>query len=279
MTLEKAIDVFLNFKEKEFSKRTLEEYRKDLTLFLKVVGNKDIEEIKPSDVAFFRTSLKCGTSLLNRRMSVLSTFFSFLQDIEVISSNPVKKSFRIRRSVQKVPPALKREELVKVLKEAEKRGIRDSLIVKLMTFCGLRVSELLKLKKEDIVDFQGKKLLRVQGKGGKERFVPLPEWLYEELERYAEMFSERLFPLTYHGIRYVVHSIGKSVGVHLHPHKLRHTYATMLVERGIDIRVIQELLGHSSPSVSARYAKVNSSVVLKAIEEAFGNEEERVFSA
>jgi len=143
-------------------------------------------------------------------------------------------------------------------------------MVKVILYCGLRISELLSLKKESIVRHKGRFVLRVIGKGNKERFVPLKESLARELLSYSEKVDgELLFPLTYQGAKYVFNRIKEKTGINLHPHKLRHTFATLLVENGVDIRVIQAFLGHASPNTSARYAKVRDEVMFKVVEEVF----------
>ncbi len=266
--LSECIGMFLDFKERELSERTLSEYRSDLRLFLRFCGDKDIERVRTADVMLFRSSMKCSSSLINRRMSALSSFFNFLIDMELIEKNPVKRSLRIRKVKQKVPDALSKEEVNSVLRCARERGLRDYLIVKLMLYCGLRVSELLNLRKGDILENGGRSAIRVLGKGGKERFIPISPALSREISEYANsLSSERLFPLSYQGVRFIFEQISRLTGIKLHPHKLRHTFATMLVDRGVDIRVIQEFLGHSSPTTTARYAKVRQEVMFRVAEE------------
>jgi len=268
--LSRCIDLFLKFKSKELAKRTLHEYEKDLNLFLKFVGDRNVKEIRTADVMLFRSSLDCSPSLINRRISALNTFFNYLVDMEVLEKNPVKKSLRIRKVKQKVPDALTKGEIDTILKAARERCERDYLMAKLMLYCGLRISELLALRKKDIVENKGKAVLRVVGKGNKERFIPLPSKLLKELQNYLEgINSERLFPLTYPGAKFVFDQISKATGIKLHPHKLRHTFATILVDKGVDIRVIQEFLGHASPNTTARYAKVRQDVMFSVVESVF----------
>lgn len=272
MELSQAIELFLKFKSKELSERTLKEYRNDLELFKKIVGDKDVEFIKTADIMIFRTSMECSPSLINRRISALNTFFNFLVDMEIIRNNPVKPSLRIRKVKQKVPEALTNEEVEKVLAVARERSYRDYLMIKTILYCGLRISELLSLTKESLVEVKGRKVLRVIGKGGKERFIPLPEKFSRELEEYMETIkTEKLFSLTYQGAKYIFDRIKKKSGVNLHPHKLRHTFATILVDKGVDIRIIQAFLGHASPNTTARYAKVRDDVMFRVSDEVFSD--------
>jgi len=272
MTLSKAAELFLNFKSKELSERTIEEYRKDITKFIETVGDKEVEFIKTADIMIFRGSMDCSPSLINRRISALNSFFNFLVDMEMIKTNPVKQSLRIRKVKQKVPEALTNDEIEKILQAARERCYRDYLMVKTILYCGLRISELLSLKKTDILKVKGRKVLRVIGKGGKERFIPLPGKFARELETYAKSVNtEKLFPITYQGAKYIFNKIAEKTGVKLHPHKLRHTFATVLVDKGVDIRVIQAFLGHASPNTTARYAKVRDDVMFKVAEQVFGS--------
>jgi len=268
MKLSEAAKLYLNFKAKELARRTLKEYESDINLFIKTVGDKEVSSLKTADIILFRSSLSCSPSLINRRLSAINGLLNFLVDMELLQKNPFKSSLRIKRASQKVPEALTKEEVSKILKAARERGERDYLLVKIPLFCGLRISELLSLKREDIVIYKDRWLLRVLGKGGKERFVPLQEELAQEILSYSKdkEDGERLFPLTYQGARYVYQKVREKSGVDFHPHKLRHTFATFLVERGVDIRVIQALLGHSSPTITTRYAKVRDELLFKAVE-------------
>jgi len=269
--LSEAVELFLNFKEKELSPRTVKEYRNDLNLFIKTVGDKDVSAVKTADLMLFRGRMDCSPSLINRRISALNTFFNFLVDMEIIDKNPIKPSLRIKKVKQRVPEALTPEEVEKVLEAARKRGERDYLMFKTILYCGLRISELLSLTKESIVEFKGRPVLKVIGKGGKERFIPLSRSFARELISYAERVEgEKLFPLSYQGAKYIFNRVRDETGVPIHPHKLRHTFATVLVDRGVDIRVIQAFLGHASPNTSARYAKVRDELMFKVVDSVFG---------
>jgi len=270
VNLSQAKELFLKFKERELSPRTVKEYERDLELFIKLVGDKPVSEVKTADLMLFRTSLNCSPSLINRRLSSLSSFFNFLVDMELVERNPVKPSLRIRKVKQRVPEALTREEIERLLDAAKERGERDYMLVKTILYSGLRISELLSLTKESLIPHKGRLLIRVVGKGNKERFIPLPPSFARELQDYSgKVEGERLFPLGYQGVRHIFKRLSERTGLKLHPHKLRHTFATILVDSGVDIRVIQEFLGHASPNTSARYAKVRSEVMFKVVESVF----------
>jgi len=226
LELKQAIELFLNFKERELSPRTVKEYESDLNYFMRVVGNKPVENIKTSDVMLFRSSMNCSPSLINRRISALNSFFNFLIDMEVIEKSPVKPSLRIKKAKQRVPEALTKEEVEKIMEVAKERGKRDYLMVKTILYCGLRISELLSLTPANIVHYKGRYVLRVIGKGNKERFIPLKSSLARELLEYSKDLSpgDRLFPLSYQGAKYIFNKIKEKSSLNLHPHKLRHTF-------------------------------------------------------
>jgi len=100
VNLSKAAELFLNFKERELSPRTVKEYGNDINLFIKTVGDKPVSEVKTADLMLFRSSLTCSPSLINRRISALNSFFNFLVDMELLTKNPVKPSLRIKKVKQ-----------------------------------------------------------------------------------------------------------------------------------------------------------------------------------
>ncbi|MFA4663155.1 tyrosine recombinase XerA [Pyrococcus kukulkanii] len=176
-----------------------------------------------------------------------------------------------------LPKSLTREEVRKLISVIE--SPRDRLMILLMYGAGLRISELCNLRKED-VDFENS-LLRVRGgKGGKDRVIPLPKDLLEEIRRYINarkddspyLFVEkrrkkkdRLSPKT---VWRIVKMYGEKAGIKLTPHQLRHSFATHMLESGVDIRIIQELLGHANLSTTQIYTKVTAKHLREAVERA-----------
>jgi integrase/recombinase XerD len=203
----------------------------------------------------------------------------------LVSSSPITKSHRPKVS-QKIPSALSNEEVKKLIDALD--SIQDKAIVVLFLTTGLRSSELLSIKKSNIIierngqTFSIDRLIegevkeddiayiRVVGKGDKEREVPITGKPLEILVQYLKNVNEFLddneyiFPISYHFLWRKIRNIGKKLVITLHPHKLRHTAATMALSSGAELRVIQELLGHASPVTTARYAKVGQKQLLKA---------------
>ncbi len=178
-----------------------------------------------------------------------------------------------------LPKALTREEVRKLLSVIPPTRRRDRLIVLLLYGAGLRVSELCNLKKRD-VDLENGLIIVRGGKGAKDRVVPIPGFLSAEIESYLQTRSDsseyllveerrkdkdRLSPKT---VWYLLRKYGERAGVEVTPHRLRHSFATHMLESGVDIRAIQELLGHSNLSTTQIYTKVTVEHLRKAQEKA-----------
>ncbi|NJE53833.1 site-specific tyrosine recombinase/integron integrase [Thermococcus sp. 21S9] len=210
---------------------------------------------------------------LNLVVQALRAYFRFEgYDEEAEKLKPPK----VPRSL---PKALTREEVKRLLSVIPPTRKRDRLIVLLLYGAGLRVSELCNLKKSE-VDLERGIIVVRGGKGAKDRVVPIPEFLVEEIRSYLETRSDsseyllveerrkskdRLSTKT---VWYLLKKYGKRAGVEVTPHRLRHSFATHMLERGVDIRAIQELLGHSNLSTTQIYTKVTVEHLRKAQEKA-----------
>ncbi len=210
---------------------------------------------------------------LNLVVQALRAYFRFEgYDEEAEKLKPPK----VPRSL---PKALTREEVKRLLSVIPPTRKRDRLIVLLLYGAGLRVSELCNLKKDD-VDLERGIIVVRGGKGAKDRVVPIPEFLVKEIRSYLETRSDsseyllveerrrnkdRLSTKT---VWYLLKKYGKKAGVEVTPHRLRHSFATHMLERGVDIRAIQELLGHSNLSTTQIYTKVTVEHLKRAQEKA-----------
>ncbi|WP_324736258.1 site-specific tyrosine recombinase/integron integrase [Thermococcus sp. SY098] len=210
---------------------------------------------------------------LNLVVQALKAYFRF----EGLEEEAKKiKSPKVPRSL---PKSLTKEEVKKLLSAIPPTRKRDRLIVLLLYGSGLRVSELCNLKIND-VDFKRSLIIVRGGKGGKDRIVPVPGALLKEIEDYLKMRKDnseyllveerrnrkdRLSPKT---VWYILDKYGKKAGIKVTPHMLRHSFATHMLENGIDIRVIQEILGHSNLSTTQIYTKVTVEHLRRAQEKA-----------
>jgi site-specific recombinase XerD len=184
-----------------------------------------------------------------------------------------------------LPVVLSDSEINRMLDAVDKstfHGYRNALEIEILYSCGLRISELLNLKTSDI--YWTHEYIKVLGKGNKERLVPFTEECAKTLEKYLEISRPELLKnnpeptnvvflnnlgkkLTTRGLEYILDKIQQRIGLFLglHPHILRHSFATHLLENGADLRVIQELLGHESLNTTQVYTHVSE----KAMQETY----------
>jgi len=281
MKISECAEIFLSYIEDK-SPHTVKNYKIDLKQFAEVLKDKDVEEITKADIAKFRMILqakKLKSSTIARKIACLNSFFSYLIDMEVISSSPITKSHRPKTS-NKIPQALTHEEVKKILSSAD--SLMDKVILSFLIITGLRSSEILGINRDDIVVEKDGRLftidsaldsltendiayVKVKGKGNKERLVPLTGKTLTLFKEYLKKHRlKKVFPISYFSLWKKIRNIGEKNGIYLHPHKLRHTSATLALQSGAEIRVIQELLGHASPTTTARYAKVNQKQLVSA---------------
>ncbi|HBJ81581.1 site-specific integrase [Pseudothermotoga sp.] len=177
----------------------------------------------------------------------------------------VKENYRI-------PQALSWKQLKKlfeVIKHPEAR-----IIAKVMAYCGMRVNEVLNLTKSDITLGEHPSLHIKNTKTRRDRMVPIPEEIIEELQEYINNIPEdkKIFKQSAAAFRNVIKRAGKKLGLKVHPHMLRHSYATYLYKKGIDIFTIKELLGHQNIATTTVYVHSDQAIKEKAIKSAFGGQ-------
>ncbi|QDA31769.1 recombinase XerC [Thermococcus indicus] len=210
---------------------------------------------------------------LNLVVQALRSYFRFEgYDEEAEKLKPPK----VPRSL---PKALTRDEVKRLLSVIPPTKKRDRLIVLLLYGAGLRVSELCNLKRRD-VDLERSIIVVRGGKGAKDRVIPIPEFLAREIRAYLETRSDdseyllveerrrEKDKLSTKTVWYLLKRYGVRAGVEVTPHRLRHSFATHMLENGVDIRAIQELLGHSNLSTTQIYTKVTVEHLRKAQEKA-----------
>jgi integrase/recombinase XerD len=281
---EKDLEDFLTYLEGErgLSMHTLEAYRRDLEEFYACVQKLSFNEVEMSDIVKFLAQKKSSgyaASSIARALAVIKSLFKFLKREGIISTN-CALYLESPKLWQHIPHALTEEQASFLLKQPDAstlEGARDLAILELLYACGLRVSELCGLGLYDVDD----QYVRILGKGGKERLVPVGNRALQALDHYLSSFrgqvEEREAPLfiTKLGHRIdrmtvwkIVKKYGKQAGLlRISPHVLRHTFATHLLENGADLRVIQELLGHSDISSTERYAQVSPAHLLKSFQQ------------
>lgn len=279
--MEREIADFLAYlgSEKGLSPHTLAAYGRDLLSYAKFSEGKKPEEIRPEQIIEYFQTLKnkgVASSTLCRALVAIKVFFRFLKREKIISHNPTL-FLESPKMWQLIPEVLTVEEVSRLLVMPDSQtaiGVRDRAIFMVMYASGLRVSELCGLNLRDISDDQ----VRVRGKGNKERVIPIAPAAVAAVDEYLTRFRTQgdgpLF-LSSHGKRMDrvalwerVKFYGKKAGIQkvISPHTLRHSFATHLLENGADLRVIQEMLGHSNIATTDRYTHISKKHLHEAFE-------------
>tara|TARA_A100001011_G_scaffold247456_1_gene255714 strand:- start:378 stop:1277 length:900 start_codon:yes stop_codon:yes gene_type:complete len=279
---------FLKF-ERNLSENSTQSYLQDsqkLISFLSEINfNKKISEIDSNIIREFvyqQTKL-IKPSSQSRLISSLKNFFDYLIIEKIIFINPIN-SIQYPKIATKIPETLSTKEIDKLivyLKKSKKNSLRNCAILEVLYSCGLRVSELTNLNISDIFfdDF----LIKILGKGRKERFVPMSKIVKEMIKDY--MNSERFNKITKKGFedilflnnrgekltRVMIYTIlniakkGTGIKKKVSPHILRHSFATHLIENGADISSIQHMLGHTNITTTERYLHVSKKHLIDTI--------------
>jgi integrase/recombinase XerD len=244
------------------SKNTIKTYAGTIKKFLEFLINNGIIIIDTKSIndsldknlilrflAELKVKKKLDSNSLRLYVRAISSFLKFLDN------ENLAKQIKAPKVDKRLPKFITYDELNKLLENAE--NYRDKLIIKFLFYTGVRVSELIKIKKNDIIFEEG--FVKVYGKGGKERIVPIPKELLNELKDYVNKINtENIFPLSSRQVERIIKNIARKAGINkkVTPHVLRHSLATTLLSKGVDIRYIQEILGHSSLNITQIYTHV-----------------------
>lgn len=285
-SLLERFDAYL-FAVKNASVHTRKAYRSDIEEFIAFLrenqnntgaeGDSGIDGISPLIVREFLAYLhkKNAKTTIARKLASLRAFFRFLAKEGVISSNPTQ-TVSSPKPAKHVPTFLSIDEIFSLIEQPDKDDIlsrRDRAILELMYSCGLRVSEVVGLNEDNLALEEG--MIKVTGKGGKERLLPIGTKAREAIENYLrtrnsletkETERDRALFVNRRGGRLTTRSVARMIHKYagrasffrpVHPHAIRHTFATHLLDAGADLRAIQELLGHSSLSTTQRYTHIS----------------------
>ena len=246
-------------KEKNYSEHTIRAYRQDLASFFDFLQDKGLATVDTDVLLFFIASLLrhgLEPATVARKLSSLKSFFKALKRLGVIAQSPAD-TIRTPRKKRRLPGVLTCEQIEEGMKIEDPR---DRAMMELLYSCGLRAGELVGLDLGDI-DFQQEEV-RVMGKGGKERILPVGRTAIAALQGYlhvrrvrpgspapsALFLNRRGGRLTTRSLQHIVRKclvrVARTAGTN--PHVLRHSFATHMLERGADLRAVQELLGHAS---------------------------------
>lgn len=260
--------------EKGLSQNTVDAYRRDLSFFIDFCRNEGVlslNEIKRSHVNSFILKLREESYTprsIVRKIASLRGFFKWLCANEFITLNPTQ-TLEQPKLPKRLPKVMTVEEVNSILTSDLNK--EESLIVELLYGCGLRVSELVNLKLNNI-DVNSK-YLQCYGKGSKERIVPFGSKAQIALKKYLKhrdliilknklpdtkvlLLKEDGKSVSRQDVYNFIKKQGEKIHKHISPHTLRHSFATHLLENGADLRVVQELLGHSDVSTTQLYTHI-----------------------
>ena len=282
------LERYLEFIEasKNLSLNTIESYKSDISEFLNFFDNKDLINLEYIHVKKYVEFLSKNFSAKThcRKLSSIKGFYNFLTDNEVLLNNHVDE-FEFPKIPKNIPKFLSEKEVISLIDETYKdttfKGLRLTVLLEILYTTGIRVSELVGIKIGDISDDYSS--IIIKSKGGNRRIIPLFGNVIDKLQKYVtelRTFSKKsyfLFPsnsklghLTRHRFFQILKSLGKEIGMSpekVSPHVIRHSFASHLLDRGVDLRIIQESLGHKDISTTQVYTHIQNQKMRRVLEE------------
>ncbi|MBI0092953.1 site-specific tyrosine recombinase XerD [Lactobacillus sp. M0403] len=287
--LQEDVEDYLRYSqiERGLSDNTIFAYRQDLMDFLAFLKKEGLDSwpTKAVDIDAFlaeQRDLNKATSSISRMISSLRKFYQWLVRQNIQKINPMLEIDSPKKE-HRLPVALSVDEVTKLLDQPDitkKLGIRDRALLETLYATGIRVSELINLKFSDL--HEELKLLKVLGKGSKERLIPISDVAISWIKSYQEKvrdplllksgkYTDTIFlnnrggTLTRQAVWQIIKRYCQMAGIrkNVTPHTLRHTFATHLLENGADLRVVQEILGHSDISTTQIYTNLSQQHILQ----------------
>ena len=282
--MERHIEKFLRYLEieKNASSHTILNYRLDLENFRDFLKEAQVGDVDYLFVRKYLAQLKernLSARTVGRKLSSLRSFFRFLIKEGYIKVNPVD-AITSPKQEKTLPKFLTEEDVVRLIEAPDRqtlKGLRDHAILETLYSTGMRISELVSLT-EEAVDFIGA-TVRVLGKGKKERVVPIGERALRAIRNYLAkrkgvsrfiFLNKNKKPLSARGFRKEMDKYIRLISLkeHISPHTLRHSFATHLLNRGADLRSVQELLGHANLSTTQIYTHLTTEKLKSVYEKA-----------
>lgn len=287
--LQEKIRKFLEYLavEKGRSKHTVLSYKSDLTkyiIFLQQQGVSALDSVQTRHIMHYIQVLQTeqvSNATIARYVSAIRMWHKFLHIEQIVSDN-VSATVSAPKRVQKLPHYLTVAEINQLFLACDLEqihGIRDRAIIELLYSSGARVSEICALDLGQVQSTIGQGFIKVKGKGNKERIVPVGACALAAIEAYLVrarpalaqkgkdkkifFLNQRGNPLTRQSVGHIVANTAKAAGItqEVTPHTLRHSFATHLLEGGADVRVVQELLGHSSVTTTQIYTHISQNIL------------------
>ena len=275
---------------KRASSNTIKSYLTDLkgySLFLKNFQKIEyVEDIKKEHILKYIASLKrkdLAKKTISRKITAIKEFHKFLKDEDITKENPARLIDNVKLD-KKIPEVLTVEEISKMIESlnaTDPIGLRNRAMMEVLYGSGLRVSELVSLKVSDL--HMNAKYITVLGKGDKERMVPIGDLEQVALRSYIEnarplLSAKKVSPilfLNYQGnplsrqsvFKFIKElSVKNDIKKEISPHTIRHSFATHLLQNGVDLRIVQELLGHEDISTTEIYTHIDKSKIKEIFE-------------
>lgn len=284
MNLKDAKDKYFQYLrvEKGVSNNTILNYDYDFKKFFTCLNKQDTNEFASNDIQMFaRKEIENGISIptVLRRISSIKNFYLFLEKEKIL--NFTLDNFDKPKEIKKLPVCISEEQVEALLNApdlSKPEGKRDKAMLEILYSSGLRVSELLSLKLKQINFDKG--IIKIIGKGNKERIVPIGEYaldylnihLNEGRNKFKSLNSEYIFlnrygePISRVYFFKQVKKYAKEASIEedISPHTLRHCFATHMLEHGAELRVVQEILGHTNIATTQIYTNISSKHILDA---------------
>ena len=265
--------------EKNYSSRTISEYENDIKefyVFLSQEGLADLSSVEYSEARLYVTTLYdkgLSRMTISRKISSIRSLYKFCNARFGIDDNAFRLLYHPKKE-QRLPAFFYEEELAALFSVGDgcsPKSLRNQALLELLYATGIRVSELVAISLRDIDNALG--IVKVMGKGSKERYIPFGSFAMEALESYLAVGRPSLMknknhqnvfvnlrgdPITARGVRHVLNGMMEEAAIHrkIHPHMLRHSFATHMLSNGADMRTVQELLGHSQLSSTQVYTHI-----------------------
>ena len=264
----KIIDEYIEYLEKikGYSKNTITSYKTDIKKYFEYINTKNKKYYEIEKYVQSLSKSKYAKSTVNRKIVSISSFFNWCINQKKLNIKDIKqiKNIKTERKLPTILTSNYINNLLDTIPTSTSKEIRDRTIIEILYSSGLRVSELTNLK---VNDFKNNKSLKVLGKGNKVRILPMTDksfnymnlWISKYRSEYKNEKSGNYIFLGVRGGKISDREIQRIVNLRLgtFPHSIRHTFATHLLDGGADLRVVQEMLGHSDPSTTQIYTHVS----------------------
>lgn len=286
MTLIDAFENFLQYCrfEKTLTNQTIQDYKEDFLQFQRYYPDKkeltDLNKNDLNDFSYDQALNGLSPATIARRIATIKNFYMFLES-DNLAKGIISEEITIPKKDKTLPQVLSEEEINQLLNAPDltsEKGIRDYAVLEILYSCGLRVSEAANLQINQINEQE--EIINILGKGKKERIVPIRKSALKAVKTYiSEVRNKHLVidkkavfidkngkRMSRQALYNIVINNAKLAGIQkeIHPHTLRHSFATHLLDNGADLRVVQELLGHTNIGTTQIYTHVTTKTLVKS---------------